>query len=198
MTDAGFCSQLENYTENKALQAEACAPFVDEDLSYGRTSECQAVGSQVDDYEVASSCLVTRESIETPSSVVLLQPYSSSLNAVMCKVSEVCGSIEHVIPFAKRDCDASQLNKDNTGLNDCLLRDAEHEYCSNLYPHGWSDFENDQYVVETYFRHESYVDASETTVLVNEVQSVDGRRLQAVSSYLLVATTLVFWCLNVV
>ena len=179
VTDAGFCSQLENYTENKALQAEACAPFVDEDLSYGRTSECQAVGSQVDDYEVASSCLVTRESIETPSSVVLLQPYSSSLNAVMCKVSEVCGSIEHVIPFAKRDCDASQLNKDNTGLNDCLLRDAEHEYCSNLYPHGWSDFENDQYVVETYFRHESYVDASETTVLVNAVQSVDGRRLQA-------------------
>ena len=156
------------------------------------------VGSQVDDYEIASSCLVTRESIETPSSVVLLQPYSSSLNAVMCKVAEVCGSIEHVIPYEKRACDASQLNKDNTGMNDCLLRDAEYEYCSNLYPHGWSDFANNKFVVETYFQHATYVDASESTVLVDAVESVDGRQLQAGLFVRFGTILLAFWCQSVV
>ena len=97
----------------------------------------------------------------------------------MYKVAEVCGSIEHVIPYEKRACDASQLNKDNTGMNDCLLRDAEYEYCSNLYPHGWSDFANNKFVVETYFQHATYVDASESTVLVDAVESVDRRQLQA-------------------
>jgi len=97
----------------------------------------------------------------------------------MCNVAEVCGSIEHVIPFEKRSCDASQLNKDNTGMDDCLLRDAEYEYCSILYPHGWSDFANNKFVVETYFQHDSYVDVSESTILVDVVESVDGRQLQA-------------------
>lgn len=49
VTDQGFCSNLENYTNNIAMQAEACAPFVNEDLAHGRTAECQVVGPQVDD-----------------------------------------------------------------------------------------------------------------------------------------------------
>ena len=32
VTDTGFCSQIENYTNNVGLQDDACAPFVNEDL----------------------------------------------------------------------------------------------------------------------------------------------------------------------
>ena len=174
VTDHGFCSKIENYTLNKYLQNDACDDFKSTELSLGRDPEtCSVVSDHVEEFDISSFCLVSRESVETDNNVLLIQPYSSSLNGLMCSVGEVCGEIEHIIPYVtKRSC----LNI--IGSNDCLLRDIEHTYCSNLYPNGWSYFENHEYVVESYFTHSNYIDETENTILVSEVIPLDGKQLQ--------------------
>ena len=57
----------------------------------------------------------------------------------------MCGSTQYVIPFTKRTCQTNTgSNVLDTGLTDCELRDAEHQYCSALFQDGWSTFEGNE------------------------------------------------------
>ena len=131
--DTGFCATLETYTSNTFLSTHACDTYKDNSIDY-----CRFVPEHENSYDSNTACFVDRESILDPiSNRRLSNPYSGSTNQVNCKSilqnqPEVCGSITKDISPIKASCDSSVLNVLGTGLNECELRDQEHDYCSIL------------------------------------------------------------------
>jgi len=131
--DTGFCATLDTFTSNTFLSTHACDTYKDNSIDY-----CRFVPEHENSYDSNTACFVDRESILDPiSNRRLSNPYSGSTNQVNCKSilqnqPEVCGSITKDINPIKASCDSSVLNVLGTGLNECELRDQEHDYCSIL------------------------------------------------------------------
>ena len=188
VTDNGFCADVENYTYNTKLQESACKTFEDT-----TRQSCEQVDftEATTEYEEVTPCFIEKESIlSTTTRETINQPYAGVDNQRMCENAQtfhpqVCGTTEYTIPYTKRNCNSNSIpNFRDTGLSDCELTDAEHQYCSASFPNGWSTFPNSEghqpeYVVligETEINNPPtdfvYTTNSNLAIKVNNVTSV--------------------------
>ena len=181
VTSSGFCGIQNQFTTNNLLKTNACSVFIETDR---QSCEFVSVSESTTEYEETSSCFIGKEFAISPrNGVTINQPYSGSDNQVICHsvddlTPQICGVIEHTITFTERSCDSSITNSQNTGMNDCRLKDAEHLYCSTLFPSGWSTF-GTEYVVLVNDHPDGIIYATDTQLSVNvsHVESVTNNTL---------------------
>ena len=173
VSDNGFCATLDGFLENHELVGKACDVFRRMDTDRGRDHDncVRILEGGNDEYKSSTSCFVPRETVQNEFGAVFVQPFSGTNNQIQCfglaqNRPEVCGSVEHVILF-----NASSTTQSEDAF----------EYCMAKFPHGWSDFSQHRYVVETRIgNHTSrdYTDASEVAVHASYVEDVAGGKLR--------------------
>ena len=148
ISEDGFCASVDNYTGNVKLQESACATF--KNSTRGGCEEVDFTEATTE-YDEVTPCFIEKQSIlSTESGEEVNQPYSGLDNQRVCGNAanlnpQVCGTTQYVVPFTKRSCQTNTgSNVLDTGLTDCELRDAEHQYCLALFQNGWSTFEGNE------------------------------------------------------
>ena len=188
VTSSGFCGTQKQYTTNQILQTNACSFFRESDKK--DTCELVSPSESSTEYEETSACFVPKTFLTSRvTGNVVNQPYSGTDNQLICHSvddlkPEICGIKQFNIPFTHRSCNNNLQNVRNTGMNDCRLKDAEHLYCSTLFPSGWSTFTNNtEYIVLVNDHPDGIVYATESqlSIKVNNVTSVTNTELKGSS-----------------